>query len=133
MTGMSPSTSSAIRPLRANGPTRVLYVLAIFSCLPYVLMFGTNVRFLARHMGVHGVITWVGLGTFAATVAFRAYQVLRYRAALDARPPNRLGRMLRWLGLLGMTVGATGSGGLAGIHQPAISVPGSRLENFTAS
>jgi len=82
-------------------------VLAIFSCLPYVLMMGASVPFLARHMGVQGAITWVGLGTFAAIVAFRAYQVMRYRAALDARAPNRLGRMLRWLGLLGMTVGAT--------------------------
>ena len=32
-----------------------------------------------------------------------------------------------------MTVGAAGSGGLAGIHQPATSMPGSRLGNFTVS
>ena len=102
---MSTNTSSTTRPLRANWPTRVLYVLAIFSCLPYALMMGTNVRFLARHMGVHGVITWVGLGTFAALILFRAYQVLRYPAALDARRPSTLGRLLRRSGLLGMVIG----------------------------
>lgn len=104
---MSPNTSSATTPLRANGLTRVLYSLALFSGLPYALMFSANSSFLARHMGVAGAITWAGLGTFAALVAFRAYQVLRYRAALDARSPSALGRILRGLGLLGMTVGAT--------------------------
>ena len=67
--------------------------------------------------------SWVGLafgggliGAFgpapffliAAAVLYRMYRVIRYPGALDARPPNLFGKILRGLGWVVMAIGAAG-------------------------
>jgi hypothetical protein len=62
--------------------------------------------------GLLAGIGFTGLQVIAALTLFRIYQVLRYSDALDARPPNTLGKFLRYAGMVAMTAGALSGVGL---------------------
>src|SRR5262245_58081972 len=109
---MQSEAGNAAIPMRATWLTRIVYSVALVGFVPSALAGSSGWIALAlggRVVGRTGVSAFLIVAGF---VAFRAYQVLRYPAALDARPPNALGWVLRWLGWLCMLVGAVSAAGL---------------------
>jgi hypothetical protein len=109
---MQPESENAIIPMRASSLTRIVYSLALVGFLPSALAGSSGWISLVLGGGVIGRIGPTVFLVVAGFAVFRAYQVLRYPAALDARPPNALGWLLRWLGWLCMCVGAASATGL---------------------
>lgn len=105
-------TGSVLAPLRAGLFTRLVYSLALLAFLPSALAGSSGWIALALGGGMAANIGLTALLTLAALAFFRAYQVLRYPAALDARMPNAFGKFLRYAGWLAMFGGAAGGVGL---------------------
>src|SRR5437868_5553538 len=98
-----------VAPLRANALTRTIYVVALSALV--VGSFSGMSGWVNRALGGGVVNSWgraVPL-LFAAAVLYRIYPVVRYRAALDARPPYLFGWLLRVLGWLAMAAGVVGT------------------------
>jgi hypothetical protein len=106
--------------LRAGWPTRIVYAGALLGFLPSALLGSSGWLALVLGGGVFGLFGASATLAVAALATFRAYQVLRYPAALDARPPNPLGWLLRELGWLGMLVSAASALGLFFIKPLAL-------------
>jgi hypothetical protein len=94
----------------ASLATRLLYCVALFSYLPAALLGMSGWIGLSLGRTGRGLAGVVVLLLIAAAVAFRIYQVLRYRRALDAFVANKIVATLRGLCILAMLVG-----GLAGL------------------
>jgi len=95
----------------ANLATRILYCIALFSFLPATLLASSGwigLSFGRTGRGFAGVFM---LLLIATAVAFRIYQVLRYRRSLDAFVSNKFIATLRGLCIVVMSVG--GFAGLA--------------------
>lgn len=94
--------------LHASWPTRIVYALALVGFLPSAILGSSG--WISLALGGGGVrTTFLIVGSL---FVFRAYQVMRYAAALDARPPNKLGWLLRKLGWVAMLVSAMSSVGV---------------------
>jgi hypothetical protein len=106
------SANESPATLRAALATRLLYSIALLSFILLTLAAGSGWVGLATGGG------WVikaGATVFKLIVAlllFRVYQVLRYPAALDARPPNAIGWLIRYAGLLALAVEAAAGLGI---------------------
>lgn len=97
---------------RAGWGTRLVYAGALLGMLPAA--FGAASGWMSLVLG-GGAIAALGVTATLvlwALAAFRAYQVLRYPAALAARDPNVLGWLLRGLGWLAMLISAVSAIGL---------------------
>jgi len=103
--------TNVLAPLHAALFTRFLYCLALFAFLPAAVRGSSGWIGLALGGGLAGG-TLTGLLILVALIVFRTYQVLRYPAALDARPPNGLGKVLRYVGLFAMLTGIVAAAGL---------------------
>lgn len=90
--------------------TRLLYCLALFSFMPATLLGSSGWIGLTLGRTGGGLAGQFVLLLIAAALAFRIYQVLRYRRALDAFVSNQFVATLRGLCIAGMSVG-----GLAGL------------------
>ena len=104
--------TSVVEPVHAGWPTRVLYCLALVALVLASLAQASS--FVGLVTG-GGLIGWAGPSAFllvSAALAYRIYRVLRYRQALDARPPNALATLLRGLAWLLMLAGALGAASL---------------------
>lgn len=99
------SDEPVVRSKAAGWPTRVVYCTALLALVMGQLGQGSWVG-LATGGGLLG---WAGTAVFslvAAVMGYRIYLVLRYQASLQARQPNALGWVFRWLGWAVMLVGA---------------------------
>lgn len=94
----------------ASLATRLLYCLALFSFLPATLLGASGWIGLSLGRTGRGLAGLFVLLLIAAAVAFRIYQVLRYRRALDAFVSNKIVATLRALCIMVMLIG-----GLAGL------------------
>lgn len=109
---MQATSESETIPLHASWPTRIIYSLALLGLLPSAVAGSSGWISLALGGGVVGGVGPTAFLILASLLVFRAYQVMRHSAALDARPPNRLGWLLRWFGLAAMLVGVASVVGL---------------------
>jgi hypothetical protein len=103
---MQVAQANLAMPMRPGWLTRIIYSLALLAFVPSTFLMSSGWISIAL-----GGATEVGSEpTFfllmTGVAMFRAYQVLRYQASLDARPPNALGWLCRCLGWLFMCVGA---------------------------
>ncbi|MBL0142948.1 MAG: hypothetical protein IPP91_12815 [Betaproteobacteria bacterium] len=105
----SPGVST---PIRAGLFIRLVYSVALLAFLLSALVGASGWISLAIGGGVAGGTGLTGFLIIAALVLFRNYQVLRYPAALDARPPTAFGTFLRNAGVLAMLAGAASGVGL---------------------
>lgn len=90
----------------ATRRTRIVYCLALAGLV--LGMLGQATSWVGLFFG-GGVIGYLGPTAFfviTALVLYRIYAVTRYPSALDARPPNLAGRVLRGFGWLVMAAGA---------------------------
>ena len=96
-------------PLRSNVFTRAIYVVSLAGLVLGFLSTASSWVGLALGGGpIASTGGWVFVFLLVAVV-YRVYTVIRYRTALDARPPNLLGRLLRALGWVLMAAGAAGT------------------------
>jgi hypothetical protein len=109
---MQKKPEKAATPMRPSWLTRIAYSLALVGFIPSALAGSSGWISLALGGGVLSRTGPTAFLVVAGLALFRAYQVLRYPAALDARPPNTLGWLLRWLGWLCMLIGTVSSVGL---------------------
>jgi len=95
-------------PVRASRATRAVYCLALLAfALPAL---GQGASWIAAVTGASinaALATWV-LFVISAAMAWRAYGVVSYPDALDARPPFMVGWLMRWAGWLVMAAGIAG-------------------------
>jgi hypothetical protein len=99
----------AVAPFHASWLTRLVYCVALLALVLSSLSQAASWVGLA--LG-GGLIAWAGSSVFllvTAALLYRVYRVLRDRQALDARPPNAFGYLLRGLGWLLMLAGAIGA------------------------
>jgi len=94
----------------ASLATRLLYCVALFSFLPATLLGSSGWVGLTLGRTGRGLAGLFVLLLIATAVAFRIYQVLRYRRSLDAFVSNKFVATLRGLSIAVMLVG-----GLAGL------------------
>ena len=99
-------------PVRAAWPTRIVYAAALLGLLPAAFAAASGWISLVLRGGAIGALGLTPTLVVSALAAFRAYQVLRYPAALEARRPNVLGWLLRGLAWLAMLVSAASAIGV---------------------
>ena len=95
--------------MRAAWATRIVYAAALLGLLPAALAAASGWMTLLLGGGAVGAFGATTTLVVCALAAFRAYQVLRYPAALDARRPSVLGLLLRslaWLAMLASVASA---------------------------
>ena len=92
--------------MRAAWATRIVYAAALLGLLPAALAAASGWISLVLGGGAVGAFGATATLVLCALAAFRAYQVLRYPAALDARRPNMLGWLLRGLAWVAMLASA---------------------------
>lgn len=109
---MTANSLGMTEPLRAGFLTRCVYSLALLAFIPSAISGGSGWIALALGGGVVAGVGRTGFLIIVSLVFFRIYQVLRYPAALDARPPNIFGKFLRYTGWLAMFAGVAAGAGL---------------------
>lgn len=102
----------AAGPLAASWATRVLYCLALIASL--ISLVKPVWSWIALAMG-QGLLAMAGPSLYfvlAAAISYRIYEVLRYPAALQAKPPDLAGWLLRGLAWVVMAAGVVGMVGM---------------------
>ena len=136
---MNMNINNNVQPLRAGKGIRILYSLSIIVVLPAMLVGGSGWIGLAigggpvglgaflhsfsmRPFGLIYAVYALGMILIQVLLLFRAYRVLRYPAALDARPPRTLGKFLRGWAILWMALSVASGIGLFAIKPITLAV-----------
>jgi hypothetical protein len=119
----------AVQPLRASWFTRAIYCVSLLGLI--ASSFGQASSWVGLATG-GGLIGSLGPAVFllvGAAIVYRVYRVIRYPAALDARPPYLLGWIVRALGWLLMFAGSLGIAAMFGVKPLTLLIFKSAGEN----
>lgn len=105
----------AVQPLRAGWFTRVIYCISLLGLIASSIGQASSWVGLATGGGLIGSVGPAVFLLIGAAILYRVYRVIRYPAALDARPPYLLGRFVRALGWLLMFGGSLGIAAMFGV------------------